>query len=91
MPSIGPFIGSQYPETDDGVKPTVPPLGVEPGAFGERAADSTTIFTRASTDGRHSTWTHPSGAWVAVPDSHRTISPGVVRKINDALRESEGK
>lgn len=48
-------------------------------------------FTRISTDGRHSTWHHPSGVWVPVPDSHRTISPGVVRKINKAIDESKGK
>lgn len=48
-------------------------------------------FTRTSTDGRHSRWTHRSGVWVPVPDSHRTISPGVVRKINKAIKESEGK
>jgi predicted RNA binding protein YcfA (HicA-like mRNA interferase family) len=47
-------------------------------------------FTRTSTDGRHSKWTHPSGVWVPVPDSHRTISPGMVRKINNAIKESEG-
>lgn len=48
-------------------------------------------FTRTSTDGRHSKWTHPSGVWVPVPDSHRTISAGVVRKINKAIDESKGK
>lgn len=49
-------------------------------------------FTRVSTDGRHSKWAaHPSGPWVAVPDSHRTISPGVVRKINRAIEESKGE
>ena len=48
-------------------------------------------FTRTSTDGRHSKWTHPSGAWVPVPDSHRMSSPGVVRKINNAIKESEAK
>ncbi|BBC67284.1 hypothetical protein MMRN_41800 [Mycobacterium marinum] len=46
-------------------------------------------FTRTSTDGRHSKWTHPSGAWVPVPDSHRTISPGVVRKIDKAIADSQ--
>ena len=46
-------------------------------------------FTRTSTDGRHSRWTHPSGVCVPVPDSHRTISPGVVRKINKAIEESQ--
>ena len=48
-------------------------------------------FTRISTDGRHSKWEHPSGAWAPVPDSHRTISPGVVRKINKAIDESKGQ
>jgi len=48
-------------------------------------------FTRTSNDGRHAKWTHPSGVWVAVPESHKTISPGVVRKINQAIDESEGK
>jgi predicted RNA binding protein YcfA (HicA-like mRNA interferase family) len=48
-------------------------------------------FTRVSTDGRHSKWAHPSGAWVVVPDSHRTISPGVIRKINNAIDDSKGK
>lgn len=46
-------------------------------------------FTRVSTDGRHSKWAHPSGAWVPVPDSHKMISPGVVRKINQAIQQSE--
>jgi hypothetical protein len=27
---------------------------------------------------------------VPVPDSHHTISPGVVRKVNQAIQESEG-
>ncbi|MGB8505796.1 type II toxin-antitoxin system HicA family toxin [Mycobacterium sp.] len=48
-------------------------------------------FTRISTDGRHSKWTHRSGVWVPVPDSHRAISPGVVRKINKAIDESRRK
>ena len=48
-------------------------------------------FTRVSTDGRHSKWRHESGAWVAVPDSHKTISPGVVRTINAAIAEAEGR
>lgn len=45
-------------------------------------------FARTSTDGRHSKWTHPGGVWVAVPDSHRTISPGVVRRINQAIEQA---
>ena len=47
--------------------------------------------TRISTAGRHSKWQHPSGVWVPVPDSHRMISPVVVRKINKAIDESKGK
>lgn len=42
-------------------------------------------FIRVSTDGRHSKYAHPSGAWVPVPDSHKTISPGVVRKVTEAI------
>lgn len=48
----------------------------------------TSIDVRVSTDGRHSKWQHPSGVWVPVPDCHRTISPGVVRKVNKAIDES---
>lgn len=46
-------------------------------------------FTRTSTSGRHSKWTHPSGVWVPVPDSHRVIRPGVVRSINKAIEASK--
>jgi predicted RNA binding protein YcfA (HicA-like mRNA interferase family) len=46
-------------------------------------------FIRTSTDGRHSKWSHPSGVWVPVPDSHRTISPGVVRKVNQAIQQAK--
>lgn len=46
-------------------------------------------FICTSTDGRHSKWAHPSGVWVPVPDSHRMISPGVVRKVNTAIEESQ--
>jgi predicted RNA binding protein YcfA (HicA-like mRNA interferase family) len=48
-------------------------------------------FVRVSTDGRHANWRHPSGVWVPVPERHRMISAGVVRKINKAIEESEGK
>lgn len=48
-------------------------------------------FERVSTDGRHAKWRHPSGVWTPVPESHKTISAGVVRKINRAIAESEGK
>jgi len=46
-------------------------------------------FRRVSTDGRHSKWVHPAGAWVPVPDSHRTVSPGVVRKIDQAIGQAK--
>jgi predicted RNA binding protein YcfA (HicA-like mRNA interferase family) len=48
-------------------------------------------FTRVSTDGRHAKWRHPSGVWVPVPEAHRMISAGVVRKIDKAIEESKGK
>jgi predicted RNA binding protein YcfA (HicA-like mRNA interferase family) len=48
-------------------------------------------FNRISTDGRHSKWQHPSGVWVPLPDSHRTISPGVVRKVNEAIDKAREK
>ncbi|WP_083562627.1 type II toxin-antitoxin system HicA family toxin [Mycobacterium malmoense] len=46
-------------------------------------------FERISTDGRHSKYRHPSGVRITVPDSHRTISPGVVRKIDNAITEAQ--
>lgn len=48
-------------------------------------------FTRADGKGSHAKWSHPSGVTVSVPDGHRTQSPGLVRKINDAIKESEAK
>ncbi|GAA3794110.1 type II toxin-antitoxin system HicA family toxin [Cellulomonas soli] len=33
----------------------------------------------------HTWWQHPDGTGVAVPDGHRTISPGVYRRILKAL------
>lgn len=48
-------------------------------------------FTRTSSVGSHSKWVHPSGVRISVPDGHRAISPGVVRKIDNAINESEQK
>jgi predicted RNA binding protein YcfA (HicA-like mRNA interferase family) len=48
-------------------------------------------FTLVSTDGRHAKWRHPSGAWVPLPQSHKTISPAVVRKVNRAIEQSKEK
>lgn len=45
-------------------------------------------FEVVGTEGSHTKWRHPSGAWVSVPDGHRTISPGVVRKIRNAIKEA---
>lgn len=45
-------------------------------------------FTPQRTVGSHTFWTGPNGASIAVPDGHRTISPGVVRKIHKAIETS---
>lgn len=45
-------------------------------------------FAPTRTVGSHTFWTHPSGVAVSVPDGHRTISPGVYRKIAKALKEA---
>jgi len=42
-------------------------------------------FTRTDAEGSHGKGTHPSGAQVSIPDGHRTISPGVVRQVNNAI------
>ena len=40
----------------------------------------------ARSDGRHTVFACPSGQHsIAVPTSHRSISPGVVRKIRQAI------
>ena len=46
-------------------------------------------FTRDRTVGSHSWWKHPSGVGVAVPDGHRTISPGVYRAVLKAMKEAQ--
>jgi predicted RNA binding protein YcfA (HicA-like mRNA interferase family) len=45
-------------------------------------------FVRTEASGSHGRWQHPSGPIVFVPDGHRTISPGVVRQVNDAITEA---
>ena len=45
-------------------------------------------FEPARTVGSHTWWEHPSGKGIAVPDGHRTISPGVYRKIMKAIEEA---
>ena len=44
-------------------------------------------FTRLRGSGSHSVWGKGS-VTIPVPDGHRTISPGVYRKIIDAIEEA---
>jgi predicted RNA binding protein YcfA (HicA-like mRNA interferase family) len=39
--------------------------------------------------GSHTWWRHESGASVAVPDGHKTISPGVYRQVIKAINASK--
>jgi predicted RNA binding protein YcfA (HicA-like mRNA interferase family) len=48
-------------------------------------------FEPMRSDGSHTWWKHSSGAAVAVPDGHRTISAGVVRKIYAKISEVKGQ
>lgn len=48
-------------------------------------------FTSVDAKGSHTKWVHRSGASVVVPTGHRTISPGVVRQVNNAISQSKGK
>jgi predicted RNA binding protein YcfA (HicA-like mRNA interferase family) len=45
-------------------------------------------FIRTEASGSHGRWQHPSGPMVFVPDGHRTISPGVVRQVNEAIADA---
>lgn len=48
-------------------------------------------FMPGNTVGSHTKWTCGSVS-VSVPDGHRSISPGVVRQINAAIKQAqEGK
>lgn len=46
-------------------------------------------WTPVRTVGSHTTWQSPTGATFTLPDGHRTISPGVYRKLLKAMGESE--
>ena len=47
-------------------------------------------FEPIRTVGSHTVWENSAkGVKVTVPDGHRTISPGVVRKINKAIEEAK--
>lgn len=48
-------------------------------------------FIETDAKGSHTMWKHPSGATISVPTGHRTISPGVVRKVNQAITQSKEK
>ena len=43
-------------------------------------------FQRIRTTGSHSWW-EKNGVGISVPDGHRTISAGVVRKVMKAIEE----
>jgi predicted RNA binding protein YcfA (HicA-like mRNA interferase family) len=46
-------------------------------------------FSPTAAAGSHTKWLHPLGPSVSIPDGHRTISPGVVRQVNNAIAEAE--
>lgn len=46
-------------------------------------------FTPARTVGSHTFWQGPNGVAASLPDGHRTISPGVVRKVHKAIEASK--
>jgi predicted RNA binding protein YcfA (HicA-like mRNA interferase family) len=46
-------------------------------------------FRPTDAKGSHTKWVHPSGVKIVVADGHRIISPGVVRQVNNAIRDSE--
>lgn len=46
-------------------------------------------FEPQRTEGSHTFWTGPNGAMVSVPDGHKNISPGVVRKVHKAIAQSQ--
>lgn len=47
-------------------------------------------FVPDRTVGSHTTWKGPSGRSVTVPDGHREISPGVYRKVKQAIQDENG-
>ncbi len=47
-------------------------------------------FVKSDGKGSHTKWSHhASGAYVVVPTGHRTISAGVVRQVNEAIKRSK--
>ncbi|QMU97861.1 type II toxin-antitoxin system HicA family toxin [Microbacterium esteraromaticum] len=45
-------------------------------------------FTPARTVGSHTVWVNGNVS-ISVPDGHKTISPGVVRKVHKAIEEAQ--
>ncbi|OMC10799.1 hypothetical protein A5735_16770 [Mycolicibacter heraklionensis] len=44
-------------------------------------------FTSRDGKGSHTMWTCPHGTYsVSLPDGHRTISPGIRRQVDTAIR-----
>jgi predicted RNA binding protein YcfA (HicA-like mRNA interferase family) len=48
-------------------------------------------FVRSEASGSHGRWQHPTGPIVFVPDGHSTISPRVVRQVNEAIADAMEK
>lgn len=46
-------------------------------------------FSPTAAAGSHTKWMHPLGPSVSIADGHRTISPGVVRQVNNVIAEAE--
>lgn len=46
-------------------------------------------FQPTRTVGSHTMWRAANGTQISVPDGHRTISAGVVRKIMKAIEEAQ--
>ncbi|WP_163757489.1 hypothetical protein [Mycobacterium botniense] len=46
-------------------------------------------FSPTDAAGSHTKWLHLLGPSVSIPYGHRTISPGVVRQINNAIAQAE--
>ena len=46
-------------------------------------------FVESDAKGSHTKWKHPTtGVMEIVPTGHRTISPGIVRKVDKAIERS---
>lgn len=46
-------------------------------------------FEPQRTVGSHTWWKSVNGTVISVPDGHRTQSPGLVRKIENAIKEAQ--